>query len=365
VEKWVSTGLFWHEKILYEEHLKRGTLRKVLWFTYGANDAAVHAELLKTGKLHESITVVPMPRAFNSRLGRLIYSFVLPFIHFALLRSVDVLKTNQMDGAWAAIIAKFVAKKPILLRTGYTVTQWIRETNGSRARRVLFTILEWMCYRLCDIGTVASHHNLEYLKANYHLGKMRLHVVPNFVNADLFCPGRVANRRDSFLYVGRLAPDKNPIRLLESAGRIGAEIDYCGDGPQRPVLEQIARSRGIKANFLGRMDHHNLPLIYAQHRFFVLPSETEGSPKALLEAMSCGLICVGTPARGISEIINDGENGFLAQGFGCEALAEAMRRANDHKSEEWIGNNARQTILQNYTIDFCLRQERAIFEAVI
>lgn len=47
-------------------------------------------------------------------------------------------------------------------------------------------------------------------------------------------------------------------------------------------------------------------------------------PKALLEALACGLLCVGTDVEGINEVIKDGDNGILAEGIDAKALCKAM-----------------------------------------
>ena len=86
-----------------------------------------------------------------------------------------------------------------------------------------------------------------------------------------------------------------------------------GDGPERKKLKEYVESKGFegKIDLPGREDNIADKIKIA--RVFVLPSDTEGSPNALLEAMVLGLACISTdcPCGGPAEIISDGENGIL------------------------------------------------------
>ena len=65
LKHWLNKGLFDREKLIYEEHLKQGNLKKVYWFTYGSDDLDLSNQLKKEKKLHKNIIVVDMPSLFN------------------------------------------------------------------------------------------------------------------------------------------------------------------------------------------------------------------------------------------------------------------------------------------------------------
>ena len=94
---------------------------------------------------------------------------------------------------------------------------------------------------------------------------------------------------------------------------------------------------------------------------FVLPSFYEGHPKALLEAMSSGLPCVGTNVRGIREEIKHGETGYLC-GTESEEIAEGI--ADLLESEHLrttLGAKARKHAVDNYSLDRVLTIELEVF----
>ena len=86
LELWLNRGLFDREKLVYEEHLKQGNLKKVYWITYGSEDFELSNQLKKEKKLHPNIVVVSMPKLFNiPKIGSYVYSLLIPFLYPNLL----------------------------------------------------------------------------------------------------------------------------------------------------------------------------------------------------------------------------------------------------------------------------------------
>ena len=129
---WLDSGLFDREKLIYQKHLDNGNLQKVYWFTYGKNDALTASQLKSDNRLHSDIVVLPMPRFFYGSFGRFLYSFLMPLIHRRELKSVNLLKTNQADGSWSAVIAKRLYKKPLVARSGYILSLFTQKKKRSR-----------------------------------------------------------------------------------------------------------------------------------------------------------------------------------------------------------------------------------------
>ncbi len=131
--------------------------------------------------------------------------------------------------------------------------------------------------------------------------------------------------------VGRVGPEKRYDLMVEAVGRVRerypATLWICGDGPSR-------RAIGGRISRLGLSDSVRLlgyrPNPYAlmsQADVFVLSSDFEGSPNALVEAQGLGLAAVSTRCRyGPEEIIEDGRTGLLTPVGDAAALAEAICR---------------------------------------
>jgi glycosyltransferase involved in cell wall biosynthesis len=140
--------------------------------------------------------------------------------------------------------------------------------------------------------------------------------------------GRVPKERPRVLFVGRLSRAKNVDVILKAAARTGLPCTVVGDGPERGALEMQAARLGVAADFAGAVDFDRVLGFYETHDILVLASETEGWPKAIVEAMAFGLVCVGSDRGLIPQILGEGR-GFVVPPRDVDALTAALRRADD------------------------------------
>ncbi|CAM3446851.1 N-acetyl-alpha-D-glucosaminyl L-malate synthase BshA [Aeromicrobium ponti] len=95
------------------------------------------------------------------------------------------------------------------------------------------------------------------------------------------------------------------------AKEIPAKLLLVGDGPEMTVICQLVNDLKLKSNvlFLGKQD--NLEELYSISDLMLLLSEKESFGLVALEAMACGVPCIGTNVGGIPEVIDDGETGYV------------------------------------------------------
>lgn len=135
----------------------------------------------------------------------------------------------------------------------------------------------------------------------YGADPKKLHVVPNGVNTDLFSPqGPTARERYAFasddrvvLFVGVLNPRKRPDLLIEALQRLPStwKLLIAGRGPMEKQLRRLAERLGVagRVRFGGYVPYPELPAIYRAADVLALPSEYEGFPKVVVEALACGV----------------------------------------------------------------------------
>jgi glycosyltransferase involved in cell wall biosynthesis len=357
---WIDAGLFDREKQLYEEHLRRGYLSKVYWLTYGTDDATIANELKATGRLHPDIVVLPMARFFSGKWGCLIYSFLVPLFHRRWLKSVGIFKTNQMDGSWSAVIARWLYHKPLIVRTGYTASLFSDRQNNMKSKRN-FEKMERFAYRHADIGIVASHTDKQYICSKYRISPERIEVLHNYVNTAIFRPVDCEKYEDRVIFVGRLHPQKNLFNLIEAVSVSNLTLDIYGNGELHGELQDHAKKNNAKVNFMGVVPNNILPNILNRYRYYILPSFYEGTPKTLLEAMACGLVCIGTGVDGINQIIKDGVNGYLAKGTQVNALIEVIKRATQLPHDSITAEGIRR-VRTNFSLETIVERENEIIK---
>lgn len=129
------------------------------------------------------------------------------------------------------------------------------------------------------------------------------------------------------LSVGRLIADKGMDLVIEACAASGRALVIAGEGPERPALEALARSRGADVTFTGFLGRAALAARYAEASVAVLAARRgEGLPNVLIEAMAHGRPVVATPCAGTRDLLADGANGLVVPAGDRDALTAALRR---------------------------------------
>lgn len=122
------------------------------------------------------------------------------------------------------------------------------------------------------------------------------------------------------LYAGRMVEEKGIRELAVAAD--GLNLVVAGDGPLRHLLPQS----------MGLQPHAELEKLYNRSAIQVLPSYSEGLPVVCIEAMAHGRPVVGSDVAGISELIVDGETGYLVPPRNPAKLRDALLKLLDDKA---------------------------------
>lgn len=160
-------------------------------------------------------------------------------------------------------------------------------------------------------------------------------------------------RRNRIVTVGRISRQKNQMLLLQAFHRIkdrfpGIVLQIYGEEGESGVKEELSayiahyKLEG-RVFFMGQCS--SLERELADAALFVLPSDYEGMPNALIEAMVLGLPVIATdcPCGGAAMLIEDGISGFLTPVGNEKRLAEAMARLlTDKKLAKSMAENARK-----------------------
>lgn len=346
LELWETKGLLQREMRLYEKLTAQGI--DITFITWG------RAKDLEIAGKYPFIKVVPAYTQLpylKLKFLRFVLSLFAPFFLKNVLRSAQVLKTNQMWGAWVAVIAKYIFKKKLIVRTGFELYDFTLRGGYSRLRQAFIYIVSWICYRAADKIFLATEGDARFVEEKFSISAEKIEICPNWIDISLFSPDDVIQKNGRALFIGRLNAQKNLPALIAAAAQKKIALDIIGTGELEETLKNLAKEKRANVAFHGPVANDKLPAFYQSCSLYVLPSFYEGNPKTLLEAMACGAAVVGANTAGISDIIDHKVNGYL-----CEpdedSLANALSVVMDDSSlQKAMGKAARDKILAHNTLD--------------
>lgn len=215
---------------------------------------------------------------------------------------------------------------------------------GSSPSHYASRLLKRWTIRAADRILASNGREADMLVRDFGVRRERVDVLLTPIDTDAYRPfGRdVACRladldpeRRYVLFVGRLDDRiKRVSMLIDSFARVAdrlanIELLVAGDGEDREALVRRSREVGPAAiRFLGwRRGAAELAPLYSAADCLVLISRSEGFPSVVGEALACGTPVIGTDVGGVSELVEDGRNGWLLPAGSDEAVSEALEGA--------------------------------------
>ncbi|WP_115461505.1 glycosyltransferase family 4 protein [Winogradskyella aurantiaca] len=187
------------------------------------------------------------------------------------------------------------------------------------------------------------------------------HIIP-FISATYYDKDKVPfKKRDfdqilEFVFAASLVPGKRPlltIQIIEELNKKGypAILHMFGDGPLRIELEAYITENRIRdqINLYGNRDIQELKNYYQKAHFNILPSKSEGWPKAVAEGMFFGCIPVTTSVSCVEWMLDDGMRGILIEPK-LESAISSITYALEQKDLHFLAQRA-QTWSEQYTFD--------------
>lgn len=171
-------------------------------------------------------------------------------------------------------------------------------------------------------------------------------------------------------FIGRLVPDKGGDLLIHALAKLDGEWRalVVGDGPERGAYESLIGSLGLteRFEFAGWVDHRAIPELLRRMDVLVLPSRTtptwsEQFGHVLIEAMSSGVVPVGSDSGEIPSVI--GDEGLVFPEDDENALREAIRRLRDEGGlREGLSRAGRERAVREYSWETIAEKTHAIYE---
>lgn len=182
-------------------------------------------------------------------------------------------------------------------------------------------------YMFADGVVLQTHKNKEYFNC---ITQRKSKVIYNPVHMGEYAGISLSIVKEKKLVsAGRLMPQKNQKLLVEAFAEVSKQypehkLYIYGEGPCREVLEKLISQLELDGKVLLPGSITDLHEQIKNAQIFVLSSDYEGMPNALIEAMCMGLPVISTRVSGATDLITDQKNGLLVQCGDKSELAEAM-----------------------------------------
>jgi len=235
-----------------------------------------------------------------------------------------------------------------------------------------FSILE------SDGLTAVSNYLKDQTVRDFSVPQSRIEVIPNFIDTEVWRPGRVPCHREKLAPGGeKIVMHISNFRAVKRVGdvvevfsriqrKVPARLVLVGDGPDRPRVLQRAAELGLqdKVLFLGK--HASVDELLSCADLFLLPSEKESFGLAALEAMACGAPVVASSVGGLPEVIDHEETGFLFDIGAVDEMAEAgVRLLSDDALHGRVAKAARATAVERFSARSVVPLYEALYARVI
>lgn len=191
---------------------------------------------------------------------------------------------------------------------------------------VVRTLRNWM-YELADGIVVQTKNNLRYFSSRIQKKSVVIYNPVEMKEKSGLALRTEKNKK--IVSVGRLMQQKNQMLLIEAFSDVYQmhpeyELVIYGEGPQRLALEKRIKELRLADCVRLPGSTRNVFDEIANSEIFVLSSDYEGMPNALIEAMCLGIPCISTKVSGAIDLIKDHENGLLVDVNDRKAMKDAM-----------------------------------------
>jgi glycosyltransferase involved in cell wall biosynthesis len=267
---------------------------------------------------------------------------------------------------------------PVVVRRRVPVVVHTLHNMAEHETDAFGRIVQWFAFRRNVLPVAISQEVAGSFRRFYGL-RCRA-IVPNGIPVGSYCrrpDDRVRWRNkerfdhDAVLFtcVGRLAPQKNPFLLVRAFAALNdprAHLVLVGDGTLQSSLSDYVRHQGLEGriHLLGKRD--DVAECLAASDVFILASNWEGNPLAVMEAMAAGLPVISTAVGGVPELVPSGLCGTLVPPEDCAALAGAMwTLLEDSEQRRTLGSAAHARAVSLFGVERMTQGYASLYQVAL
>jgi len=267
----------------------------------------------------------------------------------------DIVHTHSSVAGVVGRLAAFTAGVPVVI---HHVHGWGLHASKSRLAQMLYLNLERLCARFTNRMIVVSRPDIQKGLAHRIGREDKFTLIYNGIDLEKFRqPVNDKQMREELGLapdcklvgmIGRLDQQKNPLDFIQAAAIVARgypEVQFLivGDGSLRAECERLINALNLKEKFFLLGYRNDVPRILSILTITAMSSLWEGLPLVFLESMSAGKPIVANNVDGASDVVIDGETGFLVTPHQPLEMAERiLYLLNNEKLCNEMGHVAQQ-----------------------
>lgn len=220
----------------------------------------------------------------------------------------------------------------------------------------IYKIINFISFSSCDKAIFICQHDAEMAKKMYHLRSKKVHVTPIGIETGHIITKNMVHKPFAFGVVSRLSPEKNIDIIIKSFKKVHEKhphplkLHIFAVGVELNNLLTLSRNIGLEddVHFNGFVE--NPYFAFDAIDCLVMFSQTEGTPRSILEAALRGVPAIARNVGGVGEIIQDGNTGFLIL-TELELIEKMKYCANNETNVLEMGANAAAFVSKKHSIE--------------
>ena len=282
------------------------------------------------------------------RPGLLNYKIKLPFpLYLLIMIFIQQPKVVSTFLQHSSLYVAFV-KKIIFFRHFDFIINQDNILSFDLKSKWLKLLIPWVYNSADKVIVQTKFAKLDLIK-NFRIKSNKIVVIPNWT---LDTKLNNAKKEYDLIYIGRFAPQKDLITMLDvvkKIKKIKPDIVLClvGEGEDELKLKRYVRKNNLIKNVIFKKTTHDVKKELLKSKIFVLTSKYEGHPLSLLEAMAMKLVPVTIEYPGVNEYLKHKKTGYIEKNKN-KMVNRIIRLLKNKDKLKSIGQQAREEVKREY-----------------
>ena len=313
------------------------------------------------------IQVMEIRRHKSKEFNRLI-----KLIKFLRKEKPDIVHTYLFSANTYGRIAAILAKIPVIIASERNAGEMGKDKN----RYMIY--IDKILSLFSDGIICNSLHCSNNLITKYSFDVKKVFIVHNGINGNDYlgesrCSSSTKSLPKVIGTIGGLNQKKNHKLFLSIAKAVldmsenkNIKFLVIGDGPLKKELETHSKHLGIGDNVIFTGERTDIPELLHSMDIFVMTSSYEGLSNTIMEAMSAGLPVIATNVGGNSELIVNGESGFLCASNNAIVFSEkVLSLINNEDKARQMGEHGKRRIEEEFGVERMVSETETIYNNIV